>query len=333
MKQYLTSFPTHEAYEQFAETDLIKPNVSLMLDDGGVSFSDDNGMRNYYMKSEVNSMIGSVRKNASGTNITQTTTLATLSGYASTFASKTIPTKTSQVSNDMGYLTTSDVSVYLTGVTESDPTVKAWAKTTNKPTYNASEVGAMSAATTLDDVSDGSSRKLSTLVVKDGSKVLTTNDYTTAEKNKLGSIASSAQINVIETVKVNNSNLSPSSKAVNVTVPTKISQVTNDSDFITTASTKNFTTSAITKTQIEGYGYTNKTGTITGVQMNNTSKGTSGVANLGTVVQSLSINGSAATISNGAASMNINLPQGLPSVTASDNGKTLKVVNGVWAAS
>ena len=38
--------------------------------------------------------------------------------------------------------------------------------------------------TTLDGVLDGNTRKLSNYVLKDGSKVLSTNDYTTAEKNK-----------------------------------------------------------------------------------------------------------------------------------------------------
>lgn len=44
---------------------------------------------------------------------------------------------------------------------------------------------------------------------------------------------SNAQANVIETVKVNGSALTPSSKAVNVTVPTKVSQLTNDKGYIT----------------------------------------------------------------------------------------------------
>ena len=45
---------------------------------------------------------------------------------------------------------------------------------------------------------------------------------------------SDAQANVIETVKVNGTALTPSSKAVNVTVPTKVSQLTNDSRYKTT---------------------------------------------------------------------------------------------------
>ena len=46
----------------------------------------------------------------------------------------TVPTKVSAFTNDAGYIT---------GYTESDPTVPAWAKATNKPSYTASEVGAV----------------------------------------------------------------------------------------------------------------------------------------------------------------------------------------------
>lgn len=62
-------------------------------------------------------------------------------------------------------------------------------------------------------------------------KGLSTNDYTSAEKSKLNGISSGAQANVIESVKVNGTALVPSSKAVDVSVPTKVSQLTNDSGF------------------------------------------------------------------------------------------------------
>ena len=44
-----------------------------------------------------------------------------------------IPTNVSDLTNDSGYLTT-----------ETDPTVPSWAKESTKPTYTASEVGALS---------------------------------------------------------------------------------------------------------------------------------------------------------------------------------------------
>ena len=56
---------------------------------------------------------------------------------------------------------------------------------------------------------------------------------TATDHTKLSGIAAGAQVNVIETVKVNNVALTPSSKAVNVTVPTKTIDITNDSGFIT----------------------------------------------------------------------------------------------------
>ena len=57
---------------------------------------------------------------------------------------------------------------------------------------------------------------LDSYVKKESGKGLSSNDYTSAEKTKLAGIASSAQVNVIESVKVNGSALSVDSKAVNI---------------------------------------------------------------------------------------------------------------------
>ena len=59
-------------------------------------------------------------------------------------------------------------------------------------------------------------------------KGLSTNDYTTDEKNKLAGIAAGAQVNVIESVKVNGATQPISNKEVNISVPTKLSQLTNN---------------------------------------------------------------------------------------------------------
>lgn len=83
-------------------------------------------------------------------------------------------------------------------------------------------------------------------------KGLSTNDYTTAEKNKLNAIASGAQVNVIETVKVNNAALTPSNKAVNITVPTKTSDITNDSGFITAADVPEGAAATATTPKMDG---------------------------------------------------------------------------------
>ncbi len=62
-------------------------------------------------------------------------------------------------------------------------------------------------------------------------KGLSTNDYTSEEKKQIKWYRSGAQANVIESVKVNGAKVEPSSKAVDISVPTKVSQLTNDSGF------------------------------------------------------------------------------------------------------
>lgn len=84
-------------------------------------------------------------------------------------------------------------------------------------------------------------------------KGLSENDYTDADKAKLDGIEAGAEVNVIETVKVNGSALTPTDKAVDVPVPTKTSDITNDSGFITKAvdDLVNYYTTAQTYTRAE----------------------------------------------------------------------------------
>lgn len=69
-------------------------------------------------------------------------------------------------------------------------------------------------------------------VEKVDGKQLSTEDYTTAEKEKLAGVAAGAQANVIEKILVNGTEKTPNAKAVDITVPTKVSDLTNDSNFI-----------------------------------------------------------------------------------------------------
>lgn len=80
-------------------------------------------------------------------------------------------------------------------------------------------------------------------------KGLSTNDYTSEEKSKLSGISSGAQVNVIESVKVNGTKVEPSSKAVDITVPTKTSQLTNDSGFQTSTQVNSIVTGKGYQTQ------------------------------------------------------------------------------------
>ena len=179
-----------------------------------------------------------------------------------------------------------------------------------------------------------STNKLSADLISDG----TTNKvYTATEQTKLAGIAAGAEVNV-------NADWNASSGDAQIlnkpTIPTKVSDLTNDSGYITgyTETDPVFSASAahgITSTDISNWnskqaalnagtfnvmqngvtagsysinqsgnssaniivptkvsdltndsGFTSNTGTITGITMNNVSKGTSGVVDLGTVLTS-----------------------------------------------
>ena len=59
---------------------------------------------------------------------------------------------------------------------------------------------------------------LSNYVEKEDGKGLSSNDYTTTEKTKLAGIAAGAQVNVLETLKLNGTALTPTDKAVNIEI-------------------------------------------------------------------------------------------------------------------
>ena len=77
-------------------------------------------------------------------------------------------------------------------------------------------------------------------------KGLSTNDFTTDEKNKLSNIEAGANENIIEGIAVNNVDMTPVNKRVNLVVPTKVSDLTND---------KKFQTNAEVASAIKGSGY------------------------------------------------------------------------------
>lgn len=64
-------------------------------------------------------------------------------------------------------------------------------------------------------------------------KGLSTNDYTTAEKNKLSNIEAGAEVNDITAINVNGTAVPVTNKTAAITTPTKTSDLTNDSGFIT----------------------------------------------------------------------------------------------------
>lgn len=117
--------------------------------------------------------------------------------------SSNVTLKTSDLTNDSGYITSADI-----------PEGSA-ASTTTPLMDGTAAVGTEMAFARGDHRHPSDTNK----VDKVTGKGLSTNDYTTAEKNKLSGIASGAQVNVLEGVQVNGADLSITSKKVNVVVP------------------------------------------------------------------------------------------------------------------
>lgn len=72
-------------------------------------------------------------------------------------------------------------------------------------------------------------------VDKEAGKGLSSNDYTSNEKTKLAGIAAGAQVNVLEGIQRNGATVTVTNKIANISVPTKTSDITNDSGYITSA--------------------------------------------------------------------------------------------------
>lgn len=214
-----------------------------------------------------------------------------------------------------------DNAGYLTGYTETDPTVPSWAKAENKPTYTASEVGAISTATTIPTATSQLTNDSNFVV--DENYVHTDNNYTSTEKSKLSGIAEGAEVNVQPDWNQTGTTADDYIKN-KPTIPTTTSQLTNDSNFVVDASyvhtDNNYSTteknklngiaegaevniqsdwnqtgttaddyiknkpSIPTETTVSNWGFTKNAGTITGITMNGQSMGTSGNVDLGTVI-------------------------------------------------
>lgn len=70
-------------------------------------------------------------------------------------------------------------------------------------------------------------------VQKEDGKGLSTEDYTTAEKSKLANLPADAEKNIIIGIQRNGLTVTPSNRIVNIEVPVKVSDLTNDSNFMT----------------------------------------------------------------------------------------------------
>lgn len=120
----------------------------------------------------------------------------------------TMPTDTGDLTNNAGYIT----SAAITGKED----------TTNKTTTITS-----SSTDTQYPSAKATYTELNKKVDKVSGKGLSTNDFTNDDKSKLDNIDSRAQVNTIEKIKVNGTELAITGKAVDITVPTDNNQLAN----------------------------------------------------------------------------------------------------------
>lgn len=136
------------------------------------------------------------------------------------YGASKIPTKTSELTNDSGFITINDVPDFR----ETDPTVPDWAKRSTKPVYDYSEIKntpvipSITGLTNKSYVDEKDAELRSAIndkVDKVDGKVLSTNDYTDEDKFKLESLSN------YDDTELRNE------------IPTKTSELENDSGFIT----------------------------------------------------------------------------------------------------
>ena len=153
----------------------------------------------------------------------------------------TIPSKTSQLTNDSGFITDAGVTSWnnQTGAvtfSETDPTVPAWAKAPNKPTYTASEVGAVPITRKVNDkalsaditltASDVDALPSNTPIPTKTSDLTNDSGFLTSAvttfNGQSGAVTYSAPV----------SSVNGQTGVVSLSIPTKTSDLTNDSGFV-----------------------------------------------------------------------------------------------------
>ena len=249
---------------------------------------------------------------------------------------------------------------FIKSYTETDPTVPSWAKQSSKPTYTASEVGA-AAATHSHTAAELPTASTSAY----GITKLGTAAGTAAEGNHTHSAYVNPTVtNCAQTLSWNTTVTAATIGNTALTIKAMAKPTASDigaaasthshtAADLPTASTSaygvtklgtaagtaaegnhthsNYLTSAQVETQITGKGYiTGYTETDPTVPSwaKQTNKPTYTAAEVG-ALSGITVNGTAATVSGSVAQLSVPV---LPTVSSSDNGKVMMVVNGAWAA-
>jgi len=211
-----------------------------------------------------------------------------------------IPTKTSDLTNDSGFITS---------YTETDPTVPSWAKQSTKPTYTATEVGALP-DTTVIPAAPGTLNTTATTAQSTSSSEALSGNITLHKVAKTGTYSDLIGKPTIPSEVTESTvsgwgftkNTGTYSKPSGGIPPTDLSSAVQTSLGKADTALQSYTetdpvfsasaAAGISSTDISNWNSkTSNVGTITGITMNGASKGTSGVVDLGTVItahQSLS---------------------------------------------
>lgn len=155
-----------------------------------------------------------------------------------------IPTNVSELTNDSGYLTS---------YTETDPTVPAWAKNATKPSYTASEVGALPSTTKIPSKTSDLTNDSGFITgytetdptVPSWAKQSTKPSYSKSEVG-LGNVDNVKQYSASNPPPYPVTSVNGKTGAVTVSVPTKVSQLQNDSGFLTEISKEEIVQQVIT---------------------------------------------------------------------------------------
>ena len=154
-------------------------------------------------------------------------------------ADVTVPTKTSDLTNDSGFITASDIpaipvkNVEVNGNSVVDAQGVANIDLSGYATDAELTQGLSTKQDTISDLSTiRSGAQAGATAVQDPSYVHTDNNFTNADKTKLDGIEAGAEVNDVDDVRVNGTSV-VSNKIADIDVPTKTSDLTNDSGFIT----------------------------------------------------------------------------------------------------
>lgn len=125
-----------------------------------------------------------------------------------------IPTRTSELSNDQRFITIDDVPSI---AADTMPLMDGTASRGSDDHY-----------ARADHVHPADTNKVDKVDGKD----LSTNDYTDEDKDKLALIEDKAEVNKIDTVKVNGVAQAINDKSIDIEMPTKVSDLENDDKFV-----------------------------------------------------------------------------------------------------